>query len=116
MNVFGAIKSFLSRISTFYLILLAISPLILSLIIHLLFLFYANNVIWSWPRVNTAFFEEPLVDTILKEGRANDLLKFQGTYKLDDFDADDNLSDPVPEIEYRPIIPTVDILPSPKAN
>jgi hypothetical protein len=114
MNLAGTIKSIFKRIPTYYLILMAISPILLSLLIHFMILYYSKRIIWSWHGEKATVDEELPVVTILHEGKADDRLKFQGTDKLDDFDADDNLNDPVPEIEYRPVVPTAEILPSPK--
>lgn len=115
MEFAKSVKSFFSRVSPFYLFLIAISPLLLSALIHLSILIYANFVKWTWfgkrPEV-----EAPLPVTILGEGRKEAGLKFFGTDLKDDFDADDDMFDPVPEIEYRPVIPDVEILPDFKAD
>lgn len=108
-------KSIFSRISPFYLFLIAISPLLLSALIHLSILIYANFVKWTWFGKRPVV-EEPVPVTILGEGRQEAGLKFFGTDLKDDFDADEKMFDPVPEIEYRPVIPDVEILPDFKAE
>lgn len=60
--------------------------------------------------------EESVPVTTLNEGTRDEGLKFFGVDLKDDFDADDNMFDPVPEIEYRPVIPEIEILPDSKAN
>jgi len=76
---------------------------------------YASLVRWTWFDENNVA-EEEIAVTVMAAGKKNDGLKFQGTDQLDSFDADDNLFDPVPEIEYRPVLPEVEILPDPKAS
>jgi hypothetical protein len=117
MGLTGTIKSIFKRIPTLYLFLIAISPILLSLLIHIMVLIYANRVTWTWFDGKSTVFEKEIPASIhLYEGKKNNRLKFQGIDNSDDFDANDNLHDPVPEIEYRPVVPNAEILPSPKAS
>ena len=104
------------RWSHFYLLLIAASPILLSLLIHLMFLFYASLISWQWNSGDMTAEEGTITATVAHEGKKDDGLKFQGTDPLDSFNADDNLYDPVPEIEYKPVVPDVEILPSPRAS
>jgi hypothetical protein len=109
------IKSFFKKISPFYIFLIAISPILISFLIHISVLIYANYVKWTWFGKGSAV-EEPIPVEIIGEGQKDDRLKFQGADLMDDMDADDNMFDPVPEIEYKPVIPNVEILPDSKTN
>ncbi|MBW1894705.1 MAG: VWA domain-containing protein [Deltaproteobacteria bacterium] len=115
MRLSENVKSFFKELSPFYIILIAISPILISLLIHIMILSYASLVRWTWFDENNVA-EEEIAVTVMAAGKKNDGLKFQGTDQLDSFDADDNLFDPVPEIEYRPVLPEVEILPDPKAS
>ncbi len=115
MRLSGNVKSFFKELSPFYIILITISPILISLLIHIIILSYASLVKWTWFDENNVA-EEEIAVTVMAAGKKNDGLKFQGTDQLDSFDADDNLFDPVPEIEYRPVLPEVEILPDPKAS
>ncbi len=103
------------KITVFYVFLIAISPIVISFLIHMSVLFYANFVTWTWFGKRPVV-EEPLPVKILGEGNQDKGLKFFGSDLKDDFDADDTMFDPVPEIEYRPVIPDVEILPESKAD
>lgn len=117
MKIAGTVKSYFKRMPKYYIWLIAVSPLLISLLIHVTILIYANTVTWTWFEEKKAIVEKEVPPTaILKEGKKNERLQFQGLDKLDDFDADDNFHDPVPEIEYRAVVPNVEILPSPKAG
>lgn len=109
------IKTTVKKIPPVYLLLISISPILISIIIHLAVMIYANYVKWTWLGNRPAAEYELPVD-VLNEGQKDDRLQFQGTELEDDFEADDDMFDPVPEIEYRPVIPEVEILPDPKAS
>ena len=115
MKLSRDIKTDIKRIPPFYLFLIAISPLLFSFLIHTAVLIYASLVKWTWLHKQPAV-EQPLPVNIIGEGKKDDRLKFQGIDLKDDFDADDNMFDPVPEIEYRPVIPEMEILPDPKVS
>ena len=108
------IKTSVKKIPPFYLFLISISPIVVSVLIHLAVLFYANFVKWTWLG-NRPIVQQELPVEILND-RQDERLQFQGTELEDDFDAEDDMFDPVPEIEYRPVIPEVEILPDPKAS
>jgi len=98
----------------FYIILISIMPLLISLLIHSGFLIYSNYISWTFGDRDAPSIGRPA--TIVLDGRQNDRLRFQGTDPLDSFDADDNLDYPVPEIEYQPVIPEMEIFPEPKVR
>ena len=107
MTLTGKLKSVFRRIPVFYLFLLAISPFLISLLIHVITLYYASHIQWSFGKQNT--YEQDLPVNIISNGRKDEGLRFQGTDQLDSFKADENKSYPVPEIEYRPVIPETEI-------
>ena len=100
------------RISPFYLFLIAVSPIVISFFIHISVLIYANYVTWKWLGPDTP--EKKMPVTLVEE--ASDRLSFQSTDQLDSFDSDEDMFDPVPEISYRPVAPSMEILPESKAN
>ncbi|MBA3035284.1 MAG: VWA domain-containing protein, partial [Desulfobacterium sp.] len=78
-------------------------------------LVYANYVKWSW------FDKSPVVQNaipveIIDESKKDDKIKFNSKDLKDDFHSDDKMFEPVPEVQYRPVIPVVEILPDSKAN
>ena len=103
---------FLKQISPFYLFLIAALPILISLLIHMMVLFYANHVTWKWLGPATPEHKAPVV--LVEE--ASERLSFDSTDNLDSFDADDDMFDPVPEISYRPVVPNMEILPESAAS
>lgn len=114
MNEKGSITALFKGRPKFYLVLIAVSPILLSFLFHTMALYSAHRFRWSWFEEGDASVQDPPPVVIQGEGQANNRLKFQGLDKLDDFDADDDLINPVPEIEYRPVVPKIDVLPTPK--
>jgi len=111
------IKNAVKRITPFYLLLLAITPLLISLLIHLFALYCASLVTWGFAQKAGAeqdIVEQDISATVDLNGKKDDKLLFQGTDPLDSFEADEKLDYPVPEIEYRPVVPEMEILPDPK--
>ena len=108
-------QSISRRLSPYALFLIAVSPILISLIIHMMVLIYANYVRWQWFGPYEEKHDEKTVE-LQVEGKEDDRLQFQGTDKLDSFEADDNLFDPVPEISYQPVVPQKEILPDSAAN
>ncbi|MBU3950458.1 MAG: VWA domain-containing protein [Proteobacteria bacterium] len=109
------IKSFFKKTSPFIIFLIAISPVLISFLIHISILVYANYVKWSW------FDKSPVVQNaipveIIDESKKDDKIKFNSKDLKDDFHSDDKMFEPVPEVQYRPVIPVVEILPDSKAN
>jgi Mg-chelatase subunit ChlD len=91
------LTSILKRISPFYLLLLAVSPILISLLIHTTAL-----------KVRAA--------RIILDGQRDDGLEFQGTDELDSFSTDEAKVYPLPEVEYRPIAPEPEFFPDAKVN
>lgn len=115
MNDQGSITELFKRHPAYYLVLIALLPILVSLVFHAMALYSAHWFRWSWFEEDNPPVEiKILPETIMRDGQKNDRLQFQGLDDLDDFDADDNLVNPVPEIEYRSVIPKIDVLPTPK--
>jgi hypothetical protein len=110
---FGA---YLKKVSPFYLFLIAVSPLFISLFFHLMILVYANHVTWNWGTTLENADDDGIPAAIIQDGKTDDRLKFQGMDMKDSFEADEQMSQPVPEIEYRAVVPEMEVLPSPKAS
>jgi hypothetical protein len=105
------------RLSPRTLILIAVSPILVSLILHLMVLIYANYVRWQWVGPMEGDSNEISTELLAEhEGKADDQLQFQGTDQLDSFEALDHLLDPVPDITYQPAVPEMEILPETGAN
>ncbi|MBU4055075.1 MAG: VWA domain-containing protein [Proteobacteria bacterium] len=107
------VQSTSRRFSPKTIFLLAVSPVLISLIIHIGVLIYAHYVRWQWLGPYEEKGEKTAELLVEKE---DDRLQFQGTDKLDSFEADDNLFDPVSEISYRPVVPDMEILPDSAAK
>ena len=110
--VSDGLQPFFKRISPVYLFLIAISPIVLSFLIHMGVLVYAGYVKWKWLGPDTPQKKMPAI--VVEE--ASERLTFQSMDELDSFEADDNMLDPVPEISYRPVVPNMEILPESKAS
>lgn len=111
----GNKDSILKRISPFYLILLAVSPFLVSLLVHMIALFLSSQLTWSFTGPFQSGKEE-IPATVILDGKKDDGLEFQGTDLLDSFQAEDKMAYPLPEVEYRPITPEVDFYPDPAVN
>ena len=105
-------RNLFNRMSLVYLFFIAVSPIIISFLIHMGVLVYANYVTWKWLGPGTPEVRPP--EIIISE--ESDRLSFQSTDMLDSFDADEDMFDPVPEISYRPVVPNMEILPDSAAN
>ena len=79
--------SYLKRIPPFYIFILAISPIIISFLIHIIGLFFADKLTWQFGEVGD--LEETAVATVVLEGQKEDRLKFQGIDPLDSFRTED---------------------------
>jgi Mg-chelatase subunit ChlD len=108
------LTSILKRISPFYLLLLAVSPLLISLLIHTTALILSSRVTWGFAE-NTPKQQVKLARIIL-DGQRDDGLEFQGTDELDSFSTDEAKVYPLPEVEYRPIAPEPEFFPDAKVN
>jgi len=90
------------------------SPFTLSFLIHALILILFTYITWYVPMRKKA--EEDLAATIVLYGKKDDRLRFQDRYRLDRFKVDDHMVYPLPEIEYRPVLPEVKFYPEPKSR
>ncbi len=108
----GDRNSIFKRISLFYLVLLAVSPFLISLLVHTVALFLSSQLTWSTIGPSRDGKEE-IPATLILDGKADDGLEFQGTDLLDAFQAEDKMVYPLPEVEYRPVTPEVDFYPDP---
>ena len=91
--------------------LLAALPFLVSLIVHLTGLFYADQVRWNLSVKAVVDDEPPPARVEVRHGQRDDRLKFQGTDALDSFRADDLMAYPMPDIDYQPIAPNVEYFP-----
>ncbi len=114
MRIKDNFTRFFSSLSTTQLFLLAISPFLLSLLVHIIILSLSNYLTWTFP--DETVMEEKVPATIILAGKADNRLKFQGTDLLDSFKTDDKMVYPDTEIEYRPITPNVDFYPESKVG
>ena len=99
----------LKRISPFYLLLLAASPILISMLIHTTGLILSRRVTWAFGDNPAGRQLEPA--RIILDGQRDDGLEFQGTDPLDSFRTDEAMVYPLPEVEYRPIAPEPEFLP-----
>ncbi len=90
----GETYSRFKRLSPFYLFLLAISPFVISLLIHFVALFLSSQLTWS---LGDHPEEEEIPTAIVLDGKREDGLKFHGTDRLDSFRADDKMVYPLPQ-------------------
>jgi hypothetical protein len=107
-------RPFFKRLSPFYLFLIAISPIFISLSIHIIALILSSQYTWSIGSSNLA--KQDVYATILLDGKKEDRLRFQGTDELDSFRADHDEVYPIPEVDYRPTTPEVDFYPEPEVH
>jgi len=114
MRIRDNLSRLFKRLSTTQLFLLAISPFLLSLLIHMIILSLSNYITWTFPGETVA--EEKVPASIILAGKVDNRLKFQGTDLLDSFRTDDKMVYPDTEIEYRPITPNVDFYPESKVS
>jgi Mg-chelatase subunit ChlD len=108
------LTSLFKRISPFYLFLLAVSPILVSLLIHTTALILSSRVVWSFAEIEPTQEVKPA--RIILDGRRDDGLEFQGTDQLDSFNTDEAMVYPLPEVEYRPIAPEPEFFPDAKVN
>ena len=104
----------LKRLSPFYIFLIAVLPIFISILIHTFALISASLITWTFGAEKD--IEQDISTTIVLDGRKDAGLKFQGTDLLDSFNAEDHLHYPVPEIEYRQVIPEMEIFPDSKVS
>jgi hypothetical protein len=108
------LTSILKRISPFYLLLLAVSPILISLLIHTTALILSSRVTWGFAKNTPEQQVRPA--RIILDGQRDDGLEFQGTDQLDSFSTDEAMVYPLPEVEYRPIAPEPEFFPDAKVN
>lgn len=113
MGSSGATGTRFKRGLPLYLFFLAVSPFLLSLIAHGIALFLSSRLTWSFSESSG---KEEVPRAILLAGRRDDGLAFQGTDPLDAFRADDRMAYPLPELDYRPVLPEVDHYPDPRLS
>ena len=90
---------------------LALIPVLISILLHGTGLYVADKVVWS---IGNSNLEEELPDAAkvdIRDGKADNKLKFQGEDSLDSFRADDMMAYPMPDIDYQPIAPDVEYFP-----
>ncbi len=112
MSIRGKLNRFFRQLSPAQSFLLAISPFLLSLFVHMIILSISSYLTWTFP--GEALTKEKVSATIILAGKTDNKLHFQGTDQLDSFKVDDKMVYPHPEFEYRPIKPNVDFYPEPE--
>ncbi len=85
----------------------------LSFLVHILLLLIFASVTWYMPAQQK---EEDPVASIILHGQREDRLKFQEKDHLDSFKVQDKMVYPLPEIEYRPVMPDITYYPEPKVE
>ncbi|MDF1644019.1 MAG: VWA domain-containing protein [Pseudomonadales bacterium] len=103
--------SLLKRINLMHWAGLALIPVLISILLHGTGLYVADKVVWS---IGNSNLEEELPDAAkvdIRDGKADNKLKFQGEDSLDSFRADDMMAYPMPDIDYQPIAPDVEYFP-----
>jgi len=83
----------------------------LSLALHVLLLLGFATVTWYAPEKKPR--EVDTAALIALQGLQEDRLRFQGTDKLDSFEAKDRMVYPLDEIDYRPVLPEMKFFPEP---
>lgn len=101
---------FIKGLSPLKLALLIISPFTLSLLIHVCILTLTAYTTWYIPILNK---EDEPVATILFEDGKSDRFSFQTSSNLNQFKVDNHMSYPLPQVEYRPVLPDVKSFPEP---
>ena len=96
--------------------LLTALPFLVSLIVHLTGLFYADRVRWNLSSKAVVDDPPPTARVEVRHGQRDDRLQFQGTDALDSFRADDQMVYPMPDIDYQPVAPNVEYFPDADAR
>ena len=89
-----------------------ISPFSLSFLIHGLVLLLFAYLTWYVPMKKKTEYDPTA--RIMLHGKKDERLRFQEKDNLDKFKAKDRMVYPLPEIEYRPVMPDVKFYPEPK--
>ena len=105
------IWNFIRRLSPFKLFLLILSPFTLSIFIHLTILILFSYITWYIPMQKKA--EEGHVATIVLEEGKSDRFSFHTKKNLDQFKINNHMAYPLPQIEYRPVLPEIKFYPEP---
>ena len=83
----------------------------LSLALHVLLLLGLATVTWYAPEKKPRDIDTAAI--IALQGLQDDRMQFQGTDKLDSFEAKDRMVYPLDEIDYRPVLPEMKFFPEP---
>jgi len=83
----------------------------LSFALHVLLLLVFATVTWYAPEKKPRDLDTAAI--IDMQGLQDDRLRFQGTDKLDSFEAKDRMVYPLDEIDYRPVMPEMKFFPEP---
>lgn len=97
--------NFIRRLSPLKLLLIFLSPFALSFLIHAVILTFSVYVTWYIPLQKKAE-ENPAATIVLQEGK-DDRLSFQNKNYLDQFKVNNQMAYPLPQVEYRPVLPDV---------
>jgi hypothetical protein len=110
MRFLEEVWDFIKGLSPIKLSLLILSPFTLSLLIHVSILTLTAYTTWYIPMLHIK--DEP-VATILFEDGKSDRFSFQTSSNLNQFKVNNHMSYPIPQVEYRPVLPDVKSFPEP---
>lgn len=102
--------NFIKGLSPLKLSLLILSPFTLSLLIHVTILMLSAYTTWYIPMLKKE--EEPVATILIEDGKS-DRFSFQTSSYLDQFKVNNHMSYPLPQVEYRPVLPDVKFYPEP---
>ncbi|MBL4584437.1 MAG: VWA domain-containing protein [Pseudomonadales bacterium] len=103
--------SLLKRINLLHWAGLAVIPVLISIVLHGSGLYVADKVRWGLGDSNLEEQVPNAAKVEIRDGKADNKLKFQGEDSLDSFRADDMMAYPMPDIDYQPIAPDVEYFP-----
>lgn len=114
MSVTEKLRHHLRQLSTVGFLLFFVSPIVISLLIHLCFLYYSGFIRWRFG--GEVLPEQESTASVVIEEKVENRLRFEEKDRLDDFKSDQKMVIPDTKIEYRPITPEVDFQPEARVN
>jgi len=103
--------NFIRRLSPFKLLLIFLSPFALSILIHVIILAIFSYITWYIPMQKKA--EENHAATIMLEEGKSDRFSFHTKKDFDQFKINNHMAYPLPQVEYRPVLPEIKFYPEP---
>lgn len=114
VSVAEKIRRFFKRISPVGVFLFFISPILISLLIHVCFLYYSDFIRWRFGAEARPVREIPA--TVVVDRKTENPLLFQKKDRLDEYKPAPKRFAPDTAIESRPIAPEVDFQPESRNN